>query len=132
MFEGFDPGAYAEEARERWGHTVAYRESSRRTARYGEADRAAIRAEAEAIEARLAELMAAGEPAGGEAARAAAEAHRDHLARWFDPCPPAMHRGLAEIYVAHPRFVAHDDERAPGLAIYAHDAIVASTAAAGE
>ncbi len=62
-----------------------------------------------AEEARLAELMAA-EPAGGEAA---AEAHRDHLARWFHPCPPAMHRGLAEMDVADPRFAAHYDERAP-------------------
>ena len=43
-----------------------------------------------------------------------------------------MHRGLAEMYVADPGFAAHYDERAPGLAIYVHDAIVASTATTGE
>jgi hypothetical protein len=36
------------------------------------------------------------------------------------------------IYVADPRFAAHYDERAPGLAMYVDDAIVASTATAGE
>ena len=36
MFEDFDPTPYEQEARERWGHTDAYRESARRTAGYGE------------------------------------------------------------------------------------------------
>ena len=36
MFEGFDPTEYEDEARERWGHTDAYRESARRTQAYGE------------------------------------------------------------------------------------------------
>ena len=36
-----------------------------------------------------------------------------------------MHRGLAEMYVADPRFAAHYDAVAPGLARYVRDAIVA-------
>src|SRR5437763_8205987 len=32
MFEGFEPAEYEDEARQRWGHTETYRESTRRTA----------------------------------------------------------------------------------------------------
>jgi MerR family transcriptional regulator, thiopeptide resistance regulator len=38
-----------------------------------------------------------------------------------------MQRGLAEMYVVDPRFAAHYDAIAPGLAQYVHDAIVAPT-----
>jgi hypothetical protein len=36
-----------------------------------------------------------------------------------------MHRALAELYVADPRFADHWDRVAPGLAAYVRDAIVA-------
>src|SRR5690348_538997 len=78
MFEGFDPSEYEEEARERWGHTEAYRESARRTAQYGEAEWEEIRAEAEAITRGLVAVMRRGDPADGPAARALAERHRVH------------------------------------------------------
>jgi hypothetical protein len=48
------------------------------------------------------------------------------LARWFYDCPPRMHRGLAEMYVADARFAKHYDDVAAGLAQYVHDAIVAN------
>jgi hypothetical protein len=35
-----------------------------------------------------------------------------------------MQRGLAEMYIADPRFTANIDRIAPGLAQYIHDAIV--------
>jgi hypothetical protein len=38
MFVGFEPAEYEDEARERWGHTDAYRESARRAAAYTPAD----------------------------------------------------------------------------------------------
>lgn len=127
MFEGFDPSEYEEEARERWGHTDAYRESARRAAQYGEAEWDEIRAEAEAITRELVALMRAGEPADGPAARALAERHRTHISRWFYPCSPQMHRGLAEMYVADPRFTQTYEREAEGLAAYVHDAIVANS-----
>jgi MerR family transcriptional regulator, thiopeptide resistance regulator len=126
MFRDFDPAEYEEEARERWGHTEAYRESARRAAGYGEGEWAAIREEAEANVRELAGLLAAGEPPGGKRARAAAEDHRRHLARWFYPVSTAMHRNLAEMYIADPRFAAGYEKVAPGLAGYVHDAIVAN------
>lgn len=130
MFEGFDPSEYEEEARERWGHTEAYRESARRAAGYGAAEWGEIRAEAEAITREMIVLMRGGEPADGQAARALAERHRQHISRWFYPCSPRMHRGLAEMYVADERFTRTYEREAEGLAAYFHDAILAN--AAGE
>jgi DNA-binding transcriptional MerR regulator len=124
MFEGFDPGEYEEEARERWGHTEAYQESARRTAAYGEAEWNEIRAEAESITRELVALMRAGQPADGPQVRALAERHRAHISRWFYPCSPQMHRGLAEMYVADDRFARVYEREAAGLAAYFRDAIV--------
>jgi MerR family transcriptional regulator, thiopeptide resistance regulator len=123
MFEGFDPSEYEEEARERWGDTEAYRESTRRAARYGDAEWQEIRAEAEAITREMVALMRSGAPADGPEARALAERHRGHISRWFYPCSLQMHRGLGEMYVADERFARVYEREAPGLATYFRDAI---------
>jgi DNA-binding transcriptional MerR regulator len=130
LFKDFRPEEYEAEAAERWGNTPQFRESKRRTAGYTERDFAAIKAESAALFGRLAELLAAGTPADGAGARAAAEAHRQHIERWFYPCPPAMHRRLGELYVNDPRFTANIDRIRPGLAAYACAAFAANAAAA--
>lgn len=131
MFEGFDPSEYEEEARERWGDTDAYKESARRAASYGEAEWDEIRREASAITREMVALMRGGEPADGQAARALAERHREHISRWFYPCSPQMHRGLGEMYVADERFARVYEREAAGLAAYFHDAIVANANGSG-
>jgi hypothetical protein len=37
-----------------------------------------------------------------------------------------MHRGLAQLYLADQRFTSHYDHRAPGLAQWLHEAVVAN------
>ncbi len=132
MFDGFDPSEYEEEARERWGHTDAYKESARRAASYGQAEWDEIRAEGDEIVRELIAVMRGRAPADGEAARALAERHRRHISRWFYPCSPQMHRGLAEMYVADQRFAQTYERHAEGLAAYFHDAILANAAGEGE
>jgi hypothetical protein len=117
---------HAEEAKARWGGTSAYRESARRSKRYGDTEWAAIRTEMEEIEQGFADAMTAGEPAESERATDFAEAARLHIDRWFYPCSRAMHGSLAEMYTADPRFKAHYDERADGLAEYVAAAIRAN------
>ena len=117
---------YAAEARERWGGTDEYRESQRRTSAYTTQEWLDLRAQSDAIEAEFAACLAAGEPAGGARAKAAAEAHRRHIDAWFYPCTHGMQTGLAEMYVQDPRFRSHYDDVAPGLADYVHDAILAN------
>jgi hypothetical protein len=129
MFEVFgddDPTEFADEVRERWGDSEAYRQSRERTSRYAKADWTTIRAQGEGIERRLAELITTRIPATDAAALDAVEAHRQHLSRWFYECPTAMHRGLAQLYLADPRFTAHYERLAPGLAQYVHDAVQAN------
>jgi MerR family transcriptional regulator, thiopeptide resistance regulator len=124
-------GEWADEARDRWGETDAYRESQRRTAAYTKDDWARMKEESDAGLRAFRDAMQAGSPADGEAARALAEAHRQLLNRWFYDCGYDMHRGLAEMYIADERFRATYDVVAPGLAQYVHDAIIANADAAG-
>ena len=118
LFDGFE---YEAEAKERWGHTDAYKESARRTKQYGAAEWAQIRAKGDAVYARFAELS--GTPVTDPRVQAAVVAHREHITRWFYPCSVEMQRGLAEMYIADPRFTANIDRIAPGLAQYIHEAI---------
>ena len=134
MFEGleeFDHEQYRDEVEQRWGDTDAYRESMRRTRRYGTGDWARIRAEGEAVVARLADLMAAGGRAAGGAAMDLAEQHRCHIDRWFYPCSREMHRNLADLYTADPRFQEYFEKRAEGLAVFVRNAIRANAQRAG-
>jgi hypothetical protein len=126
MFEGFAATDHVQEARERWGDGDAYRESAARTAGYGEPQWREIRDEFDAIVAAFEALAAAGEPAGGEPARAVAQRHREHIARWFYDCPPALHRGLGELYASDARFARNFDRRRAGLAAFVRDAIAAN------
>lgn len=130
VFGDADPTAHAAEAQERWGDTDAYRQSQLRTSRYSKADWLRIKAEAEAVEVGLAAAYASGQPADSEAAMDAAEAHRQHISSWFYDCTQDIHLGLAHLYVEDPRFTAHYDQRAAGLAAYVHDAVVANAARA--
>ena len=117
---------HADEARERWGDTDAYRESARRAKAYKPADWAKIKSEGEAVEAAMAALLRAGEPADGTKAMELAEQARLHIDRWFYPCSHKMHVGLAEMYTADPRFMAHYEDREPGLAAFVAAAIRAN------
>jgi DNA-binding transcriptional MerR regulator len=126
LFGDFDPAAHAAEARERWGGTPAFEQSRARTARYTKDDWRRLGAETAEVEQGLVAAMAAGEPAAGGRAMDLAEAHRELIDRWFYHCGPDMHRGLADMYVADPRFTAHYEKLAPGLAQYVHDAIHAN------
>jgi DNA-binding transcriptional MerR regulator len=126
MFDGFDPAAYEEEARERWGESEAYRESTARVAGYGEPQWLEIRGEAEQIVRDFAALQHAGEDPAGAAARAVAERHRQHISRWFYECSPQAHRGLGEMYVSDERFARNYEQHAAGLGEYLRDAISAN------
>jgi MerR family transcriptional regulator, thiopeptide resistance regulator len=118
-------GEWADEAEQRWGETDAWKQSQRRTAAYTKDDWIEIKREDDANRAAFAEALRAGLPATDPAVAALADAHRAHITKWFYDCPPELHRGLAEMYVADERFRRSYDDVAPGLAQYIHDAIVA-------
>lgn len=131
VFGNEDPTKHAQEAEERWGNTSAYSESQRRTRSYGKDDWLRIGAETAAIEAKFAELMAAGVPATDPCALDQAEAHRQLISRYYYDCSYEIHKALGEMYVADPRFTAYYEKRATGLAAYVSAAIVANAEAHG-
>ena len=128
VFGDFDPDEHAAEVEQRWGDTDAYRESRRRVSRYTKADWARIKAEGQAAVEQVVAAMNAGKPADSEEAMAGAEAHRRQIDDAFYACSYEMHVGLAEMYIADPRFTATYEKIAPGLAQYLHDAIKANAA----
>ncbi|MGW3494036.1 MerR family transcriptional regulator [Streptomyces sp. NPDC001020] len=128
VFGDKDPDQYAEEAEQRWGGTEAYAESQRRAARYTKEDWKRLQAEVDDWSERYTALVAAGEPAAGQAAMDMAEEHRQHVSRWFFEVPYEMHQCFAEMYVSDERFKAYYDAMRPGLAEHLHDAIVANAA----
>jgi DNA-binding transcriptional MerR regulator len=125
-FGDFEPAAYEEEVRARWGETEAYAESSHRTASYTKNDWKRMRDEGGEINQRLADLFAAGMDPEAEECMDTAEQHRLHIDRWFYPCSHEMHTGLGEMYVADPRFAKFWDEYQPGLALFVREAFLAN------
>ena len=119
---------YAKEAKEKWGDTSAYKESQRRLASYSKEDIAnAQLAMQEATNLVLA-AMQAGLPADSDAAMAGAEAHRKSISDYWYECSFEIHKGLATMYLADPRFTAHYERQQAGLAKYIHDAIIDNAA----
>jgi DNA-binding transcriptional MerR regulator len=106
------------EAKERWGHTEAYKISMERAKDYTPEDWAKIKAEREAIAARLGTLMAEGKAPSDDVVLDVVEEHRAHLERWFYPCSKAMHRGLGRMFADDPRFASNFEKIRPGLAAF--------------
>jgi len=128
VFGDFDPDEYADEVRERWGETDAYKESARRTARYTKADWERFKAEQERIGSAAIALMDEGVPPDDPRAMDVAERARLQIDTWFYPCPHEMHVNLAEMYIADPRFTATYEKMREGMAQWWHDAILANAA----
>ncbi len=129
MLEAFgdtDPVAYREEAEQHWGNTDAWAEAQRRATTYTKDDWKRMQAESAALMTDFAGALASGAQARSSKTMDLAEAHREHLERWFYPCSARMHCGLADLYVNDPRFAAQFDTFAPNLASYLRDAIYAN------
>jgi len=132
VFGDFNPDDHAAEVEERWGDTDAYRESAKRAARYTKDDWERIKAQGQAAIEQVVGAMTDGKPADSPEAMAGAEAHRQQITDAFYDCSYEIHVGLAEMYLADPRFTATYEKIAPGLAQYLHDAIKANAAVRGE
>jgi len=127
LFAGFDPAQYQDEAARRWGESDIYNESIRRTKDYSDGDWRTLRDDIEDIESRFAEALRTGTAHDSPQTLAIAEAHRQHIDRWFYACSPEMHHSLAAMYTGDPRFSAHYERRITGLAEYIAAAIKANS-----
>ncbi|WP_435055226.1 MerR family transcriptional regulator [Micromonospora aurantiaca (nom. illeg.)] len=126
VFGDFDPDEHVEEAEQRWGGTEAYRQSQERAGRYSKEDWLRNKAENEDWGRRFVALMDSGAPADGPEAMALAEEHRQLITKWWYDCSYEIHTGLADMYVADPRFTAYFETLRPGMAAYLNEAIHAN------
>jgi len=126
VFGDFDPSEHEAEVEQRWGATVEYAQSIKRTKDYGKADWEIINAENAEIYAQFVGLMPAG--AKTPEARDVVERHRQHISRWYYDCSPQIHAGLGQMYIADERFTENIDKTAEGLAAFMAEAFAAAYA----
>ncbi|MER0243634.1 MerR family transcriptional regulator [Streptomyces sp. HSW2009] len=127
--------SYATEAHLKWGDSTGYREAMARAAGHGKEDWRRLMVEAAEWRGRLLAAFDAGAAADGPPVLALAEEHRQHVGRWFAPCPPEMHRRIADDYLADARafaLVVPVVEQRPGLAAYLHTAVHANARQQGQ
>jgi len=120
LFEGFDPSAYEDEARQRWPEE--YERSRRFTDSLTPQDTERLQREMTAAMIRMAELMAAGEPVDSAAVQAEIDAAYHGVCRFWTPDAAAF-KGLGRMYVEDERFKANYDRIADGLAEFYRDAM---------
>jgi DNA-binding transcriptional MerR regulator len=120
LFEGFDASQYEDEARERWPEE--YARSKRFTDSLSPEDTTRMQREFTDQMVRMAELRAAGVPAGDERVQEEVDGLYRSVSRMWTPNAQAF-AGLGRMYVEDPRFTATYDRVSPGLAEYYRDAM---------
>lgn len=126
IFNGFDPAQYEAEAKQRWGETSSYQESSLRTSKYTQSDWQRIRNESDEIMRDAIALLQSKVSATSTEAADIAERYRLWVDRWFYPCDVVMQSHLAEMYEGDPRFAKYFNDLADGLAPFISAAVRAN------
>ena len=116
---------YENEVKERWGDTLAYKQSKERTSKYSEQDFANAKADQEAATQSFLKCFESKMAINSQEVQLAVIAHREAISKWFYDCSPEMQKNLALMYLADERFKKFYDDRALGLAQFVHDAIMA-------
>jgi hypothetical protein len=111
---------YAEEAKQRWGHTDAWKQSQERVKKMSKEDFAKIGEETDALMKRIT-AVSDRDPSDPEVLELIGE-HYNSLRHFYEP-NPKKYRGLADMYVADERFAAYYDKYKPGLAVFMRDAM---------
>jgi DNA-binding transcriptional MerR regulator len=109
--------AMKNEARERWGGTEAYRQSRERAAKFTKQDWQRMREESESYMKELVALQEAGAAPESPEVQAQIARHHAGIERFYD-CGPEIYAGLADMYVADPRFTAVYEKAGTGMADY--------------
>lgn len=109
---------YADEARELWGDTAAYKESDRRTSNYTADDWSKLSAGMDAIMADFAELKASGVSPDDEHTHLQVEKLKQFITERMYTCTDEILSGLGQMYVADERFTKNIDKHGDGTAAY--------------
>ncbi|MGG7177005.1 MerR family transcriptional regulator [Clostridium paraputrificum] len=128
MFDGFDmskieehKAKYAEETKEKYGDSDAYKESEKKTGKYSKEDWSRVMGEANEIYNKIANLMERGPE--DEEVQKLVEEWRNHITKNFYNCTPEIFAGLGQMYVYDERFTKNIDKVKPGLAQFLSNAM---------
>lgn len=112
---------YAEETKQRWGNTEAYRESERKTAGYSEQKWDDVNAGLNSV---LAEFSAIrNESPESEASQTLVKKLQKYITDNFYTCTNEILAGLGQMYVADERFRTNIDKNGEGTAEFISEAI---------
>ncbi len=111
---------YEEEAKARWGHTDAWKQSQERVGKMSKEDFAAVGREADEITKQIANLR--DKSPSDPAVQALVAKHYNWLRHFYEPSLE-MYRGLATMYVEDERFVATYEKYGAGMATFMRDAM---------
>lgn len=114
---------YTEEAKQRWGHTDAFRQSQERVKKMGKAGLNKVLKEAGELTLEIAAAMKEGLDPISEAVQKLIARHYDGLRAFYEP-NLEMYKGLATMYVDDPRFKANYEKVAVGLAEFMRDGML--------
>lgn len=112
---------YAEEAKARWGNTEAYRESTKRAAKWTEADKARLQKESDEIFSAFAALV--GTDAADARVQALVSRWKAFISQSYYDCTNEILAGLGQMYLADERFAKNLDAFGAGTAQLMSDAI---------
>lgn len=113
---------YTKEAKERWGNTETYKQSQERYGKLTKAEKDKLKVDADIWMRHVASQMRQHGPTSATAQELIAQ-HYNNLRTFYEP-NLEMYKGLAEMYVADPRFAAYYEKYAEGLAQWMHDAMI--------
>jgi len=111
---------YIKEVKRRWGHTDAYKQSTKRTEKWTKADYKQIEEEGKEITRKIAKLMDEGFESFN--VREQIKKHHQHICIFYD-CSYEMYRNLGQMYVEDVRFTIYYEKFRPGLAVFMKNAI---------
>jgi len=112
---------YAAEAKERWGGSLAFAESEKRTAAYGKEDWRAIDDESKEIMVAFAKHVD-DDPAAVEVQHLVRQ-WQEYISRRFYPCTIEILQGLGQMYTCDERFKKYIDQHGAGSATLMSKAI---------
>lgn len=127
-FEGFknkmlaeNEAKYGREIREKYGEGTVVR-SNEKFMNMSEEQYAEVQELTNKLNETLKQAVASGDPAG-ELAQKACKMHKQWLLNFWPQYSKEAHMGLAQMYVADPRFTAYYEKIAPGCAEFLRDAL---------
>lgn len=113
---------YADEAKQRWGNTDAYKESEKKTAGYSADKWGEVNAGLNAVLAEFASIKDDEAPES-EKAQLLVKKLQTYITDNFYTCTPEILAGLGQMYVADERFKSNIDKNGSGTAEYISESI---------